>query len=122
MIRDTLPKETIEFVMKRDKGVCRYCGDEASEIDHITPWAKGGDHDEDNLVACCRKCNSMARNKLFDTFLEKRIYLLTMICAGKYGRWSSDSQERQLRKLLKIHPGVGRLSRYLSNALTSFRM
>jgi hypothetical protein len=57
-------------VMKRSGGRCWYCGlkifpNTASAspvnnvtIDHLIPVSAGGSDDLDNLVACCRTCNS----------------------------------------------------------------
>lgn len=63
-------------VLKRDKGICRYCGKQghpghypdkvfeiirnkevAFEIDHVVPEFQGGLTTLDNLVLACRKCN-----------------------------------------------------------------
>ena len=45
-------------VLKRDNYTCAYCGLDANQVDHIIPRASGGTHDLDNLVACCKTCNS----------------------------------------------------------------
>jgi 5-methylcytosine-specific restriction endonuclease McrA len=44
-------------VLNRDDFVCRYCGAEASEVDHATPWGRGGETLPFNLVASCQPCN-----------------------------------------------------------------
>lgn len=44
-------------ILERDKYVCGYCGIKARTVDHINPKCRGGDEHEDNLVACCKKCN-----------------------------------------------------------------
>jgi 5-methylcytosine-specific restriction endonuclease McrA len=44
-------------VLKRDGGVCNYCGNEATEADHVIPKAKGGQDILSNLVAACKRCN-----------------------------------------------------------------
>ena len=44
-------------VLDRDDFVCRYCGGEATEVDHATPWGRGGVTLPANLVAACRPCN-----------------------------------------------------------------
>ena len=51
-------KKQRQRVLKRDGYVCAYCGQDATEVDHIIPRAKGGGHELDNLVACCKPCNS----------------------------------------------------------------
>jgi hypothetical protein len=38
-------------------GVCHYCGDLATHIDHIVPRIDGGSDDLGNLIAACLPCN-----------------------------------------------------------------
>ena len=45
------------IVLRRDQNICAYCGDEATQVDHVIPRVDGGTDDLDNLVACCRRCN-----------------------------------------------------------------
>ena len=47
---------------------CMYCGAEGpSEVDHVAPIARGGEHDEMNLAPACRKCNaSKGKKTLFE--------------------------------------------------------
>jgi len=40
------------------------------ELDHMDPKSKGGWDHPDNLVACCKKCNSKKKNRLFVKWLE----------------------------------------------------
>jgi hypothetical protein len=65
-------------IFHRDDFTCQYCGDEASEIDHIIPAAFGGDRHPTNLVAACRFCNATASDKVFNSFEEKQAYLLAL--------------------------------------------
>jgi hypothetical protein len=44
-------------VLDRDGWTCRYCGAEATEVDHVDPRARGGATTPANLVAACRPCN-----------------------------------------------------------------
>jgi len=44
-------------VLQRDGWTCRYCGCEATEVDHVAPRARGGATAPSNLVAACRRCN-----------------------------------------------------------------
>lgn len=44
-------------VLRRDKGICRYCGGSANSVDHVIPFSKGGVDCEENLVAACMPCN-----------------------------------------------------------------
>ena len=51
----------------RDSHTCQYCGGIGSErsltIDHIIPKSRGGNSKWDNLVACCKKCNTKKADK-----------------------------------------------------------
>jgi len=44
-------------VLHRDRWTCRYCGGEATEVDHVDPRARGGATTPANLVGACRRCN-----------------------------------------------------------------
>jgi 5-methylcytosine-specific restriction protein A len=51
-------------VLRRDGGQCQVhgprCADEAAEVHHVLPIARGGDeYDEDNCVSICRPCHAM---------------------------------------------------------------
>jgi hypothetical protein len=45
-------------VLKRDGYICAYCGNDATQVDHVIARKLGGSHDLENLVACCAPCNS----------------------------------------------------------------
>jgi len=47
-------------VYRRDGFRCRYCGveDQPFTVDHLVTWESGGPSIPENLVACCRRCNS----------------------------------------------------------------
>jgi hypothetical protein len=45
-------------VLKRDGYICAYCGQEATQVDHVISRKAGGGHELENLVACCAPCNS----------------------------------------------------------------
>lgn len=47
------------FVFRRDGYRCVYCGSNNDlTLDHLTPFSRGGDESPENLVTCCRSCNS----------------------------------------------------------------
>lgn len=53
------------LVIKRDSKICRYCGNEGNEVDHIIPFSEGGLFTPKNLVCSCRKCNELKGNVYF---------------------------------------------------------
>jgi len=73
-------------VYKRDKYTCQYCGYNLEEytefralhIDHIKPWSAGGSNKMNNLSVSCSKCNLTLSDKWFNTFEEKKAYLLNI--------------------------------------------
>lgn len=60
LIRTAIPDTLRWRVYARDGYACRYCGAKGIPLalDHVTPFTHGGDATEDNLVTCCRSCNS----------------------------------------------------------------
>ncbi len=64
---------TRRSVFARDGHRCQYCERAAESIDHVVPRSRGGSHTWDNVVACCRRCNSRKQDRLLrDTDLELR--------------------------------------------------
>lgn len=57
-------KKLREKVLIRDNYTCYYCGQEANTADHIIPISKGGISAEDNMIACCHRCNSGKRDRI----------------------------------------------------------
>lgn len=49
---------------------CAYCGKHADTIDHIVPRSKGGEDVADNIVPCCKSCNSSKKDKDLADFLN----------------------------------------------------
>lgn len=74
--RIPLTEDQRRFIFERDVYICCYCGADARSIDHIIPVDKGGTNHALNLVACCRRCNNLASYLLFDSFDDKKNYLL----------------------------------------------
>jgi len=65
----------VKRILKRDNYICAYCDGPATEIDHIVPQNHGGTHEDNNLVAACSICNSVAGGQLFSSLAEKRKYI-----------------------------------------------
>ncbi len=45
-------------VFLRDDHRCQYCLHPAENLDHVVPKSQGGLHTWENVVACCRRCNT----------------------------------------------------------------
>ena len=58
--RATLSRRAV-FI--RDAYECQYCGAAAENVDHVVPRSRGGQHVWENVVACCRRCNSNKENR-----------------------------------------------------------
>lgn len=52
-------------VLARDNYVCQYCGHSGHDltVDHVIPKRLGGPTSWDNLVCCCKKCNTKKGDK-----------------------------------------------------------
>lgn len=52
-------------IFARDGYACRYCGEHGQrlECDHVMPVARGGDHEDENLVTACFTCNRKKRDR-----------------------------------------------------------
>jgi len=59
-------KHLNDAILLRDNYKCVYCGkgvtSETATIDHVTPVAKGGTEEPNNLATACRACNDKKRN------------------------------------------------------------
>lgn len=65
---------------------CEYCGSmEELSWDHLIPISKKGPDTAENLVLCCRSCNSSKGNRgLYAWFGVKNKDTLPRVVAGKY--------------------------------------
>lgn len=66
-------------ILKRDNGLCRYCGDPATEIDHVVPWFLNQNNNDSNLVASCRRCNGLAGDVVLTSVEDKRAYIQSRV-------------------------------------------
>jgi 5-methylcytosine-specific restriction endonuclease McrA len=58
------------IVLARDGYECAYCGQDATTVDHIVSLKSGGDPIAlDNMVACCKRCNSSKGSRSQGVFL-----------------------------------------------------
>jgi 5-methylcytosine-specific restriction endonuclease McrA len=75
-----IPQAIQDEVFTRDKGKCSYVGNDGVrcnsswnlEIDHIIPYAKGGNHSIDNLRLLCAKHNNLEAERVYGKKFMKR--------------------------------------------------
>lgn len=63
----------IDRLLARHRGLCAYCGEnEATEIDHVVPIARGGVDGISNLLPSCQSCNRAKTDKLLSEWRHGR--------------------------------------------------
>ncbi len=77
-------KEGLE-ILERDQYRCRYCGLDgnanfenalAMSVDFVMPRARKGKKDPQNLVACCRTCNTIKGKRVYKNFEDAKTNVL----------------------------------------------
>jgi 5-methylcytosine-specific restriction endonuclease McrA len=59
-------------VLARDGYTCAYCGQDADTVDHVQSIKSGGDPMSlENMIACCRRCNSSKGSRSQGLFLAR---------------------------------------------------
>lgn len=67
-------------------GACFYCGEYATEVDHVVPYSYLANNSASNLVPACWICNRIAGNKNFDSLSDKKEYILRQRATPKWER------------------------------------
>lgn len=62
----------LERLFAKHAGVCFYCPERATSVDHKIPLARGGKHHIRNLVPACRSCNSRKNTKTVREFIASK--------------------------------------------------
>jgi len=72
-------------ILERDRYVCQYCGLDGMasfenalvmSVDFVFPRAHKGRKHAQNLVACCRPCNTLKGRHIFKSFDEAKAFVL----------------------------------------------
>jgi 5-methylcytosine-specific restriction endonuclease McrA len=50
-------------LVRRDHGLCAYCGRSANTVDHVVPRSRGGGTTWENTVLACGSCNNRKRDR-----------------------------------------------------------
>ena len=69
-----IPAELRSEVFERDRGVCQYCGERGTTLDHVLPVSKGGKANRFNLLVACHACNSKKSAKVLPEETVKVIH------------------------------------------------
>lgn len=87
-IMTTIPAHKRRRIYERDDGRCHYCrltlwvddyiesSPRRATLDHKTPLSRGGTNDDDNLVACCNRCNNEKRDIPYEMYRWYRHMLM----------------------------------------------
>jgi 5-methylcytosine-specific restriction endonuclease McrA len=59
-------------LLAQHDGKCFYCGEPATERDHILPLSRGGSDYIGNILPSCRGCNNSKDKKLLVEFLHRK--------------------------------------------------
>jgi len=63
-------KYNVKDMFERDDYTCRYCGNEAKELDHIIPISRGGEDSPNNVASSCVSCNRRKHIKTSTEFMK----------------------------------------------------
>jgi 5-methylcytosine-specific restriction protein A len=67
-------KKSAWWNQKLQAGVCYYCENRFSKddltMDHKVPLGKGGTSSKNNIVCCCKECNSLKQSKTSVDFIS----------------------------------------------------
>ena len=69
-------EETKLFFSNNSECYCVYCGGKPEKItqDHIIPVIQNGGYDQDNIVPCCRSCNSSKNGNNMEEWYKKQTF------------------------------------------------
>ena len=108
LVAKPLSEEEGMRILERDKFRCQYCGLDmmanfenamAMSVDFVIPRARKGRKVPDNLVACCRPCNTLKGTRAYKSFADAKAYVLAKR-EELHKVWES--------KRGKLHAGAGR--------------
>ena len=100
-------KNLREFIFSKTKGRCSYCGEKATEIDHIIARSNGGTNSTYNLVASCRSCNEKKSNlslKEFGKLMNKDFSKLEPKKLPKDAAIVQSARNYMVKEITKIVP------------------
>lgn len=63
-------QELADFLLSSEGKLCKYCGDIADSIDHLTPLVQGGKHEWSNIDMICLQCNVSKMKRTHEEFVN----------------------------------------------------
>jgi hypothetical protein len=91
-------------ILRRERGRCFYCQQPLMNgriwFDHIVALARGGNPEEKNVVACCRKCNQRKGTRSGEEFLRE------VYNAGRISKAQLKKQRAAMREILSGKHGL----------------
>lgn len=69
-------EKDISILRNKLNDMCRFCGkplNGGGDIEHLTPIARGGSNNANNLTLSCHKCNKEKTSKTLSEYLEWRL-------------------------------------------------
>ena len=100
-------KNLREFIFSKTKGRCSYCGEKATEIDHIIARSNGGTNSTYNLTPACRLCNEKKSNlslKEFGKLINKDFSKLEPKKLPKNAAIVQSARNYMVKEITKIVP------------------
>jgi hypothetical protein len=107
-------KETFPSFIFGDANTCTYCGDIATDIEHVIPWSyfsdcarTGKSRSQGIRTYSCRKCNTTFADKLFTSFQDRMDFIKDRheFRAKRYfnkSKWTNEEIE-ELKDQLKLY-------------------
>ncbi len=83
-----IPPLTRRALLVRDGFRCAYCLGHADTVDHVVPKSRGGRHEWLNVVAACRRHNTLKGDRLLDE-IGWQLHFEPRVPDGLWWRWRS---------------------------------
>lgn len=74
-----ISKKIVQKKYHSQNGICAYCDEDLNydfHVEHINPWTYSRSNEEVNIVLSCKRCNHLASSFVFNSFEDKREYIL----------------------------------------------
>ena len=73
-------------------GLCGYCGEEATSLDHIVPRFKSGSSNRHNLMPSCQRCNCNKGSMDMEEWYVQQTYY----CHNRHARIKNWMEQEQI--------------------------